>query len=155
MVDIDNDPKVRSFLGLTGYYRRFVEGFYGLAAPLTQLIRKNAKFEWSNKCKQNFLKLKRRLTTAPILMIPLGSRGIVIYNDASHKGLRCVLMQHGNVVAYESRQLKPYELNYPTHDLKYNTIVFALKIWSHYLHGEKFEVYTNHSSLTYLFSQKN
>lgn len=78
----------------------------------------------------------------------------MVYDDASLKGLGCVLMQHGKVIAYASRQLKPYELNYQTHDLKLAAIIFALKIWKHYLYGEKFEIYMDHKSLKYLFSQK-
>lgn len=146
--------EIRSFLGLARYYRRFVEGFLRLAGPLTQLTKKNTKFEWTEECEHSFQELKRKLTTAPILTIPSGSGGFVVYSDASHKGLGCVLMQHGRVIAYASRQLKPYELNYPTHYLELTAIVFALKIWRYYLYGEKFEIYTDHKSLKYLFSQK-
>jgi hypothetical protein len=89
-----------------------------------------------------------------VLTIPSSSGGFVIYSDASHKGLGCVLMQHGKVVAYASRQLKNYEQNYPTHDLELAAVVFALKIWRHYLYGEKCEIYTDHKSLKYFFSQK-
>jgi hypothetical protein len=78
----------------------------------------------------------------------------VVYSDASKKGLGCVLMQNGNVIAYASRQLKPYEQNYPTHDLELAAVVFALKIWRHYLYGELCEIYTDHKSLKYLFTQK-
>ncbi|RVW21559.1 Retrovirus-related Pol polyprotein from transposon 297 [Vitis vinifera] len=85
---------------------------------------------------RRFQELKNRLVTAPILTIPSGSGGFVVYSDASHQGLGCVLMQHGKVVAYASRQLKPYERNYPTHDLELAAVVFALKIWRHFLFGE-------------------
>ena len=78
----------------------------------------------------------------------------VIYSDASYKGLGCVLMQHGKVIAYASRQLKEYEMRYPTHDLELAAIVFALKLWRHYLYGEKCEIYTDHKSLKYIFTQK-
>ncbi|MGI4673420.1 Ty3/Gypsy family RNase HI domain-containing protein [Klebsiella pneumoniae] len=77
-----------------------------------------------------------------------------MYSDASHKGLGCVLMQHGKVIAYASRQLKEYEIRYPTHDLELAAIVFALKIWRHYLYGEKCEIYSDHKSLKYIFTQK-
>uniref|UniRef100_A0A2N9GX41 Reverse transcriptase n=1 Tax=Fagus sylvatica TaxID=28930 RepID=A0A2N9GX41_FAGSY len=110
------------------YYRRFVEGFSRIAAPLTHLTRKNAKFEWKEECEKSFQELKQRLVTAPVLTIPSSSGGFVIYSDASRKGLGCVLMQHGRVVAYASRQLKNYEQNYPTHDLELAAVVFALKI---------------------------
>jgi hypothetical protein len=149
-----NVAEIRSFLGLAGYYRRFVEGFSQIAAPLTHLTRKGVKFEWSNACEESFQELKQRLVTAPVLTIPSSSGGFVIYCDASRVGLGCVLMQHGRVVAYASRQLKQYEKNYPTHDLELAAVVFALKIWRHYLYGERCEIYTDHKSLKYLFTQK-
>jgi hypothetical protein len=123
-----NVSEIRSFLGLTGYYRRFIEGFSKLAKPMTALLEKNAKFIWSDKCQANFEELKRRLTTAPVLTLPDLSKSFSIYCDASRLGLGCVLMQEGKVVAYASRQLKKHELNYPTHDLELATVVHALKI---------------------------
>ena len=84
--------EIRSFLELAGYYRRFVEGFSHLSMPLTHLTQKGAKFEWTEKCEESFQELKRRLVSAPILTIPLGSGGFTFYSDASRKGLRCVLM---------------------------------------------------------------
>ncbi|GJU31870.1 putative reverse transcriptase domain-containing protein [Tanacetum coccineum] len=87
--------EVRSFLGLAGYYRRFVEGFSRLALPLTQLMRKGEKFVWTDERQESFEELKRRLVSAPILTLPSGSGGFQIYSDASKKGLGCVLMQHG------------------------------------------------------------
>ncbi|KAJ4718964.1 Retrotransposon protein, putative, Ty3-gypsy subclass [Melia azedarach] len=146
--------EVRSFLGLAGYYRRFVEGFSKIAGPLTKLTRKNVKFEWTDDCEQSFQELKKRLTSAPVLTLPSGTEGFVVYSDASRQGLGCVLMQHGKVIAYASRQLKKHELNYPTHDLELAAIVFALKIWRHYLYGTTCEIYTDHKSLKYLFTQK-
>ena len=98
--------------------------------------------------------LKRRLTTAPVLTLPNDSSDYVIYSDASKMGLGCVLMQHGKVVAYASRQLKILEQNYATHDLELAAVVFALKLWRHYLYGSQFEVYTDHKSLKYIFTQK-
>jgi len=149
-----NITEVRSFLGMAGYYRRFVQDFSKIATPLTQLLRKDHKFEWTGECETSFQELKQRLVTAPVLVIPEGNEGYVIYSDASHHGLGCVLMQHGRVVAYASRQLKPHEWNYPTHDLEMAAIVFALKIWRHYLYGGYCEVYTDHKSLKYIFTQK-
>ncbi|GJT21545.1 putative nucleotidyltransferase, ribonuclease H [Tanacetum coccineum] len=146
--------EVRSFLGLAGYYRRFVEGFSRLALPLTQLMRKGEKFVWTDECQESFEELKRRLVSAPILTLPSGSGGFQIYSDASKKGLGCVLMQHGKVIAYASRQLKPYEVNYPTHDLELAVVVFALKIWRHYLYGEACDIFTDHKSLKYIFTQR-
>ncbi|KAL0541612.1 hypothetical protein IC582_021665 [Cucumis melo] len=146
--------EVRSFLGLAGYYRWFVENFSRIATPLTQLTRKGAPFVWSKACEDSFQKLKQKLVTAPVLTVPDGSGSFVIYSDASKKGLGCVLMQQGKVVAYASRQLKSHEQNYPTHDLELATVVFALKIWRHYLYGEKIQIFTDHKSLKYFFTQK-
>jgi hypothetical protein len=89
-----------------------------------------------------------------MLALPTESGNFVVYSDASKKGLGCVLMQNGNVSAYASCQLKPYEQNYPTHDLELAAVVFALKIWRDYLYGERCEIYTDHRSLKYLFTQK-
>nr|CAN61139.1 hypothetical protein VITISV_009489 [Vitis vinifera] len=133
---------------------RFIEGFSKIVLPLTKLTQKGVKFEWSDDCECSFQELKNRLVSAPILTIPSGSGGFVVYSDASHQGLGCVLMQHGRVVAYASRQLKPYERNYPTHDSELADVVFALKIWRHFLFGETCEIFTDHKSLKYLFSQK-
>ncbi|XP_071925957.1 uncharacterized protein [Coffea arabica] len=102
----------------------------------------------------NAPKLKEKLVSAPILTLPSGTEGFVIYSDASKNGLACVLMQNGKVIAYASRQLKPYEQNYPTHDLELAAVVFALKIWRHYLYGVQCEVFTDHKSLKYLFTQR-
>ncbi|GJS70738.1 putative reverse transcriptase domain-containing protein [Tanacetum coccineum] len=148
--------EVRSFLGLAGYYRRFVEGFSRLALPLTKLgDEKGEMFVWErNERKKSFEELKQRLVSAPILTLPSGSGGFQIYSDASKKGLGCVLMQHGKVIAYASRQLKPYEVNYPTHDLELAAVVFALKIWRHYLYGESCDIFTDHKSLKYIFTQR-
>ncbi|GAU42667.1 hypothetical protein TSUD_398730 [Trifolium subterraneum] len=119
--------EVRSFLGLAGYYRRFILGFSEIALPLTR---------------------------APVLVIPDPDKKYVVYCDASTKGLGCVLMQDDAVVAYASRQLKPHEENYPTHDLELAAIIFALKIWRHHLYGVQFALYSDHKSLRYLFDQK-
>ena len=101
-----NVSEVRSFFGLVGYYKRFVEGFSHIAAPLAQLTWKNVKFEWKEECEKNFQELKRGLVTSPVLTIFSSKGSFVIYSDASHKGLGCVLMQNGKVVAYASPQLK-------------------------------------------------
>ena len=144
-----NVTKVCSFLGLVGYYRRFTKGFPMTEAPMIRLLQKNVKFEWSEKCQVSFDKLKAFLTKAPILTQPTYGKEYVIFSDALLNRLRCVLMQEGKVVAYASRQLKPHEKNYPTHDLELVAIVFVLKIWRHYLYGEKCFIYTNHKSLKY------
>ena len=129
-----NVTEVRSFLGLAGYYRRFIKGFSMTAAPMTRLLQKNVKNELSEKYQRNFNKLKAFLTEAPVLNQPTYDKEYVIFSDVSLNGLGCVLMQEGKVVAYASRQLKPHEKNYPTHDLELTAIV-SLKIWRHYLYG--------------------
>ena len=149
-----NVTEVRSFLGLAGYYKRFIKGFSMIAAPMTRLLQKNVKFEWGEECQRSFDKLKAFLTEAPVLTQPTCGKEYVIFSDTSLNGLRCVLMQEGKVVAYASRQLKPHEKNYPTHDLELAPIIFALKIWRHYLYGEKCFIYTDHKSLNYLPSQR-
>ena len=149
-----NVTEVGSFLGLAGYYRKFVKGSSITAAPMAILLQKNVKYEWSEKCQRSFDKLKAFLTETPVLTQPTCSNEYVIFSDASLNGLGCVLMQEGKVVAYASRQLKPHEKNYPTHDLELPVIVFALKIWRHYLYGEKYFIYTYHKSLKYLPSQR-
>ena len=111
---------------MAGYYRKFVEGFSKLAVPLTKLTRKEEKFVWSEACQQSFDELKWKLTSAPVLTLPSGQDGYTVYCDASRQGLGCVLMQHENVIAYASRQLKKQEQNYPTHDLELAAVVFAL-----------------------------
>ena len=149
-----NVTEIRSFFGLAGYYRKFVEGFSKIATPLTRLIRKEEKFIWSDACQHSFDELKHRLTSAPVLTLPSGSEGFVVYCDASRQGLGCVLMQHERVIAYASRQLRKHEQNYPTHDLELAAVVFALRIWRHYLYGVPCRIFTDHKSLQYLFTQK-
>ena len=149
-----NVTKVRSFLGLASYYRRFVKGFLMTVPPMTRLLQKNVRFEWSEKCQVSFEKLKAFLTEAPVFTQPTHGKEYVIFSDASLNGFGCVLMQEDKVVAYASRQLKPHEKNYHMHDLELAAIVFALKIWRHYLYGEKCFIYTDHKSLKYLPSQR-
>ncbi|XP_062110424.1 uncharacterized protein LOC133822186 [Humulus lupulus] len=131
-----NATEVRSFLGLAGYYRRFIEGFSKITTPLTALTRMNSRFIWTEACEESFMELKNRLTNAPILTIPNSTDEFEIFCDTSKMGLGAVLMQEGRVVAYASRKLKDYEMNYPTHDLELAAVVFALKIWRHYLYGK-------------------
>ncbi|KAL4388638.1 hypothetical protein GQ457_09G019730 [Hibiscus cannabinus] len=126
--------KIRSFLGLAGYYQRFVSGVSKMATPLTKLLQKGIKYEWSDARQQAFEKLKEALTNAPVLIQPVSGKEFVVYSDASYVGLGSVLMQEGRVVAYASRQLKTHEKNYPTHDLELAAVVFALKIWRKYLY---------------------
>ncbi|KAL8115194.1 hypothetical protein AgCh_021867 [Apium graveolens] len=147
--------EVRNFLGLAGYYRRFVKDFSKIAAPLTKLTRKNEIFIWTEKCEGSFQELKKRLVSALVLTLSDVTGNFVIYSDAPLKGLGCVLIQHDKVIAYASRQLKPHEQKYPVHDLELAVIVFVLKLWRHYLYGEKCDIYTDHKSLKYIFTQKD
>ena len=149
-----NVSEVKSFLGLAGYYRKFVEGFSKIAAPLTKLIRKYVKYDWVDTCQQSFEELKGRLTSAPILALPNGRDGFVVYSDASRQGLGCVLIQNDRVIVYASRQLKKHEENYHTHDLELATVVFDLKIWRHYLYDVPCKIFKDHKSLQYIFTQK-
>ncbi|XP_075112299.1 uncharacterized protein LOC142182177 [Nicotiana tabacum] len=113
------------------------------------------KFQWSDACERSFHELKKRLTSAPVLALPEGSEGYVVYCDASRVGLGCVLIQYGKVIAYASRQLRKHEYNYPTHDIELAAVIFALKIWRHYLYGVHVDIYTDHKSLQYIFKQKD
>jgi len=146
--------KVRSFLGLAGYYRRFIEGFSKIALSLTQLTCKGRAFVLDVQCENSFNELKQRLTTSLILILPKFDEPFILYCDASKLGLAGVLMHDNKVVAYASRQLRIHERNYPTHDLELAAVVFVLKIWRHYLYSSRFEVFSDHKSLKYLFDQK-
>ncbi|WVZ68667.1 hypothetical protein U9M48_017581 [Paspalum notatum var. saurae] len=145
--------EIRSFLGLAGYYRRFIKDFSKTAKPMTSLTKKNAKYTWSPNCEEAFQSLKRSLTTAPVLAQPDVAKPFDVYCDASGNGLGRVLMQEGRVVAYASRQLRKHEANYPTHDLELAAVVHALKIWRHYLLGNTCHIYTDHKSLKYILTQ--
>ncbi|KAF8051236.1 hypothetical protein N665_1769s0002 [Sinapis alba] len=117
--------EIRSFLGLAGYYRKFVKGFSSIAQPMTKLTGKDVKFAWSEESERSFSALKDMLTSAP----------------------------NGKVIAYASRQLRKHEGNYPTHDLEMAAVVFALKIWRSYLYEAKVQILTDYKSLKYIFTQ--
>ncbi|GJT27818.1 putative reverse transcriptase domain-containing protein [Tanacetum coccineum] len=145
--------EIRQFLGLAGYYRRFIEGFSKIAKSMTKLTQKGIKFDWGEK-EETLSSCKKNCACAPILALPEGSEDFVVYCDASHKGLGAVLMQREKVIAYASRQLKVHEKNYTTHDLELGSVVFALKIWRHYLYGTRCTVFTDHKSLQHILDQK-
>ena len=147
--------EIRSFLGLARYYRRFIEDFSRLAALMTRLTRKEVKFVWDNSCELAFQEFKRTFTATPILIVLKKGQRYTVYSDASKDGLGCVLMQSEKVVAYGSWQLKNQEQNYPTHDMELDAAVFALKIWHHYLYGERFKVFSDHKTLKYIFTQRD
>nr|GFA64156.1 putative reverse transcriptase domain-containing protein [Tanacetum cinerariifolium] len=146
--------EIRQFLGLAGYYQRFIEGFSRIAKPMTKLTQKKVKFEWGDKQEAAFQLLKQKLCSAPILALPEGSEDFIVYCDASNKGLGTVLMQREKVISYASRQLKIHEKNYTNYDLELGAVVFTLKIWRHYLYGTKYTVFTDHKSLQHILDQK-
>ncbi|GKE42737.1 putative reverse transcriptase domain-containing protein, partial [Tanacetum coccineum] len=146
--------KIRQFLGLAGYYQRFIEGFSKIAKSMTKLTQKGIKFDWGEKEENAFQLIKQKLCSAQILDLPEGSKDFVVYCDASHKGLGAVLMQKEKVIAYASRQLKVYEKNYTTHDLELGLVVFALKIWRQYLYRTRCTVFIDHKSLQHILDQK-
>jgi hypothetical protein len=121
---------------------------------LTRLTEKGVDFEWDNDCEVSFQTLKHKLVNDPILSLSESGKCFTVSTDASRIGLGCVLMQDSKVIAYGSRQLKKHERNYPTHDLELAAVVFALKSWRHYLYGETCDIYTDHKSLKYIFTQK-
>jgi hypothetical protein len=120
---------------------------------MTELLVKGNTFEWTPRRETSFQELKKRLTTTPVLTMPDMEKPFLIYYDASNQGLGCVLMQDGHAVAYASRQLRKTEEKYPTHDLELAAIVHAMKIWRHYIIGKRCEVYSDHKSLNYIFTQ--
>jgi hypothetical protein len=145
--------QVRSFLGLAGYYRRFIPYFSKIVKPITSLLKNNTKFDWSSKCNETFEQLKVLLTTALVFAQPDIEKPFDVYWDTSGTGLGCVLMQEGRIIAYASRQLRRHEEHYPTHDLELAVVVHALKIWCHYVLGNICLLYTDHKSLKYIFTQ--
>ncbi|KAD3640068.1 hypothetical protein E3N88_29291 [Mikania micrantha] len=146
--------ETRQFLGLAGYYRRFIENFSNIAQPLTTLTQKDRKYDWGKEQDDSFKLLKHKLCNAPILSLLEGTDNFVVFYDASHQGLGCVLMKKDKFIVYASRQLKVHEKNYTTHDLELGAVIFALKIWRHYLYGTKCLIYTDHKSLQRILDQK-
>jgi hypothetical protein len=140
---------------LAGYYRWFIKDFSKIAKPMTRLLEKNKDFDWTEECQASFEELNKRLTSAPVLILPNITKKFDIYCDASRQGLGCVLMQDGKVVSYASRQLRKHEENYLTHDLELAVVVHALKIWRQYLIGHRCEIYSDHKSLKYKFMQND
>lgn len=150
-----NAHEVRSFMGLAGYYRRFVEGLSKIVKPITNLQRKGVKYEWTEECDKAFSELKRLLTSATILRVPDMDKDFTVCTDASKQGLGAVLMQEGGIIAYASRKLKTHEELYAMHDLELTAVVLALKMWRHYLVGRNFVLKSDHQSLQYLFTQRD
>jgi hypothetical protein len=146
---------IRSFLGLARYYRRFIEGFLKISKPMTELLEKDNKFGWMPAYEVSFQELKKRMMTALILAMTDTEKLFSIYCDASGQGLGCVLMQDGHMVVYASRLLRKHEVHYLTHDFELAIVVHDLMILRHYLIEKRCELYTNHKSLRYIFTQLN
>jgi hypothetical protein len=143
--------EVRSFLGLAGYYRRFIPNFSKIVN--TELLKRGNEYLWSEACDEAFKHLKRLLTTSPVLAQPDTTKLFDVYYDTFGTGLRGVLIQKGQVISYPSRQLRRHEEHYPTHDLELAVVVMALRTWRHYLLGNAVHIYMNHKSLKYIFTQ--
>jgi hypothetical protein len=150
-----NVSDICNFLSLAGYYHRFIKYFSKIAKPMTRLLEKGKEFKRSQECQACFEELRKRLTSAPVLTLLDITRSSNVYCDASRSGLGCTLMQDGRVVSYASRQLKKHKENYPTHDLELADVVHALKIYRHYIIGHQCEIYTDHKSLKYIFTQSD
>ena len=124
------------------YYQRFIENFSKIAKPMIELLKKETKYNWTEEWEASFQELKKRLVTAPVLILPDQRKDYQVYCDASRRGLEGVLMHEGRVVSYASRQLKPHELNYATHDLELAAVVHELKTWRHFFSSETIVRYT-------------
>ncbi|GJU61352.1 putative reverse transcriptase domain-containing protein [Tanacetum coccineum] len=146
--------EIRQFLGLAGYYQRFIENLSNISKPVIKLTQKTKEFVWEEEQEEAFRTLKNKLCNSPILSLPKGTKNFVVYCNASHKGLGCVLIQRDKVIVYASRHLKKQERNYTTHDLELGAVFFALKIWRHYLYGTKCMIFTDHQSLQHILNQK-
>nr|GEZ51168.1 retrotransposon protein, putative, Ty3-gypsy subclass [Tanacetum cinerariifolium] len=150
----EHEENLKTILELLKKEELFIEGFSKIAKPMTKLTQKKVKFEWGDKQEAAFQLLKQKLCSAPILALPEGCEDFIVYCDASNKGLGAMMMQRERVILYASRQLKIHEKNYTTHDLELGAVVFALKIWRHYLYGTKCTVFTDHKSLQHILDQK-
>jgi hypothetical protein len=145
--------EVRSFLGLGGYYRRFLPNFSKIEKSITELLKKGNKYVWSDACDEDFENQKKLLTTSPVLAQPDIAKLFDVYCDTFGTGLAGVLMQQGRVISYSSRQLRRHEEHYPTHDLELAAVVMAWRSWRHYLHGNVVHIFMDHRTLKYIFTQ--
>ena len=141
------------FLGLTGYYQKFIQGYGAIAAPLTKLLKKDG-FQWSKQARESFLNLQRAMTQAPVLSLPNFSKQIIVETDALGSGLGTVLMQEGKPVAYFSKAITGRALGRSTYEKELMTIVHSIHQWRNYLLGRHFRIRTDHSSLKYLLEQQ-
>jgi hypothetical protein len=147
-----NVPEVCNFMVLAGYYRGFIEGFSKIENTITKLQKKNKKFILAEKCAEEFWRLKDLLMTTLILKVPHMDEEFMLFTDASKEGLGGFFLQDGRVICYISRKLRRHEENYATHDLEFLSIVYSLRVWTHYLIGRKFELKIDHCGLQYIFT---
>jgi hypothetical protein len=147
--------QVRSFLGLAGFYRRFVKDFSTIAAPLHELTKKGVSFNWGQSQEDSFALLKEKLTHAPLLQLPDFGKTFELECDASGVGIGAVLMQGGKPVAYFSEKLNGPVLNYSTYDKELYALIRSLQTWKHYLWSKEFVIHSDHESLKHLRSQTN
>ncbi|KAM1160926.1 hypothetical protein TB2_000069 [Malus domestica] len=147
-------PTLRSFLGLANYYRRFIKGYSAIAAPLTDLLKKNKAWEWTDRCQEAFERLKKALMEEPVLRLPDLSKPFELHTDASDFAIGGVLMQEGHPIAYESRKLNNAEKRYTTHEKEMTAIVHCLRVWRHYLLGTPFIIKTDNVATSYFQTQQ-
>ena len=147
--------KVRSFLGLANYFRKFIQGYAKLAAPLTDLTKATRPWNWTEECQKSFDGIKWSLTHAPVLRSPVGSVPYEVVSDTSGIGLGAVLLQEDQPVAFESRKLSPAEQNYTTTEQELLGVIHALRVWRCYLEGVRFTVITDHCPNTFFQTQPN
>ena len=148
-----NLHELRSFIGMCAYYRRFIEKFSFIAGPLHDLTKKNVKYEWTNKVNESFEKLKEKLISQPVLILPDLSKPFEVQCDACGHCLGAVLLQEGHVITYESRRLNEHEKNLGIYEKELLAILHALNTWKHYLLGTPFVLRTDHQSLKYFLTQ--
>ncbi|KAJ4722993.1 Retrotransposon protein, putative, Ty3-gypsy subclass [Melia azedarach] len=147
-------PELRSFLGLANYYRKFIEGYSKRVSALTDLLRKDRKWEWTEACQHAFDNIKGAVASEPVLKLPDFTKPLEVYTDASDKAIGGVLVQEGHPIAFESRKLKDAEQRYSTHEKEMTVVVHCLATWRHYLLGTLFTVVTDNVANTYFRSQK-
>ncbi|GJP33550.1 hypothetical protein CLOM_g18077 [Closterium sp. NIES-68] len=145
--------QIRSFLGLANYFRRFLENYSTVVAPLAALTQKGSAWEWTRQCQEAFDKVKTKLTNAPVLVLPNPSKPYEVVTNASTVGIGAVLLQEGRPVAFESRKLSPAEQRYTTSEQELLAVVHALRTWRCYLEGVEFVVTTDHCPNTYFSTQ--
>ena len=146
--------ELRSFLGLANYYRRFIKGYSKIAYPLTDLLKKEKKWEWDAECQAAFQKLKDAITSEPVLRLPDLELSFEVDMDASDKALGGVLVQEGHPVAFESKKLCAAEQRYSTHEKEMTAVIHCLETWKHYLMGTQFVVVTDNVANTFFKTQK-